>query len=367
MNSDLLYRIGLTLIKGVGSVNAKSLIAHCGSAEAVFREKKNVLLKIPGIGEKSAKSISGQEILARAEEELQFMDREKITPLYYLDKAYPRRLKLCEDGPIMLYQKGATSLNEQKVLAMVGSRNATTYGKSFCQDFVRNLQPFQPIVVSGLAYGIDIASHKAALHYELPTVAVLGHGLDTIYPSLHRKTTEKIVADGGSLLSEFISGTAPDRENFPKRNRIIAGMSDAVIVVEAARKGGALITAEIANTYNRDVFAVPGRLGDAFSEGCNFLIKTNKAALISSVADLQYILGWEQKTVKAEPQGSLFIEMDEPEKKLHGILSEAAGKVELDQIGYKAGWPVSKVLTVLMALELKGVIKSHPGKTYTLR
>ncbi len=367
MDDDFLYRIGITLIPGVGSVSAKSLIAHCGSAEAVFKEKKSALQKVPGIGIKSAKSIAEQSVLTRAENELEFIVREKVTPLYYLNKDYPKRLKLCEDGPVVLYQKGVTQLNDQRALAMVGSRNATEYGKSFCRDFVKSLQPFKPLIVSGLAYGIDINSHKAALQNGLPTVAALGHGLDMVYPALHKKTAEKILEKGGSLLSEFISGTAPDRENFPKRNRIIAGMSDATIIVEAARKGGALITAEIANTYNRDVFAVPGRLGDTFSEGCNYLIKINKAALISGVKDLQYILGWEEATVKIPPQNQLFVELDEPEKELQRILMEAQGKMELDHIGYQAKWPIGKVLTVLMSMELKGAVQSHPGKIYSLR
>tara|TARA_B100000678_G_scaffold286465_2_gene291250 strand:+ start:598 stop:1701 length:1104 start_codon:yes stop_codon:yes gene_type:complete len=367
VNSDLLYRIGLTLIPGVGTINARSLVAHCGSAEAVFKEKRSLLQKVPGIGAKSAKSISEQEVLHRAGEEIDFILKNDITPLFYLDKNYPRRLKLCEDGPVMLYQKGKTLLNEQRALAMVGSRNATDYGKNFCNNFIKSLQPFKPLVVSGLAYGIDIASHKAALQHKLLTVAILGHGLDTVYPALHRNTAQKILDEGGSLLSEFISGTPPDRENFPKRNRIIAGMCDATIVVEAARKGGALITAEIANNYNRDVFAVPGRLDDTFSEGCNYLIKTNKASLLSGVEDLKYLLGWEELEVKAQPQRQLFIEMDEPEKILHRILNEANGKLELDKIGYRAEWPIGKVLTVLMSLELKGVVQSHPGKVYSLR
>ncbi len=367
MNSDLLYRIGLTLIPGIGAVSAKSLIAHCGSAEAVFREKSKMLQKIPGIGKKSAQSISEQSVLSRAEEELAFLQKEGIAPLFYLDEAYPKRLKLCEDGPVMLYQKGKTNLNRQRCLAMVGTRNATDYGKAFCRDFISDLQVFQPIIVSGLAYGIDVCAHKEAVEKDLPTVAILGNGLHTVYPALHKKVASQILASGGSLISEFISGTGPDRENFPKRNRIIAGMSEAIIVVEAARRGGALITAEIANTYNRDVFAVPGRLGDTFSEGCNYLIKTNKAALISGAEDLKYILGWEEKRPKPQLQQALFVEMDEAEKKLHRLLSEAGKKVELDQLGYRAEWPIGKVLTVLMGLELKGVVQSHPGKTYSLR
>ncbi|HEX7367011.1 MAG TPA: DNA-processing protein DprA, partial [Pelobium sp.] len=254
----MLYNIALTFVKGIGDVTIKSLISYCGSAEEVFKTKQTALEKIPGIGPKTAKLIVNHEAFSRAEQELKFVEKYKIEPLFYTDKLYPRRLKNCADAPALLYFKGNADLNNQKTLAIVGTRNASNYGKAFCEKLIDGLKAHQALIVSGLAYGIDVASHKAAVNLKQTTVGVLGHGLDRIYPALHRSVAESMLANGG-LLTEFPSQTNPDRQNFPKRNRIIAGLADAVIVVEAAKKGGALITAEIANSYNKDVFALPGK------------------------------------------------------------------------------------------------------------
>ncbi len=365
MEKELLYRIAITLIPGVGDRIAKTLIAHCGSARAVFEERKAVLQKIPGIGSRAAKNIAGQEVLGLAEEEMRFIERKGVQPLYFLDADYPRRLKLCEDGPVMLYYRGNSDLNKQQSIAIVGTRNATEYGKGFCEKFIADLKPFNPLIVSGLAYGIDVHAHKQALQCGLPTVAVLAHGHDRIYPSLHTNTAMDMLQNGG-LLTEFLSGTNPDRENFPKRNRIVAGIADAVVVVEAARKGGALITAEIANSYNRDVFAVPGNLGQTFSEGCNHLIKINKAALIEGVEDLKYILGWEeQKGENGHTQTELFVELDGVENDLWQLLSTDR-KMELQGICFRLNLPVHKTLQHLMSLELKGLVRCLPGKVYAI-
>ncbi len=366
MENELLYRIALTLIPGVGDKIAKTLIAHCGGARAVFTEKRSVLEKIPGIGSSASKNITGQEVLGRAEAELRFIESKDVKPLFYLDQDYPRRLKMCEDGPLMLYYRGNANLNKQQVVAIVGTRNATEYGKGFCEKFIEELKVYNPLIISGLAYGIDIWAHKQALKNGLPTVAVLAHGHDRIYPSTHKSVAMDMLENGG-LLTDYLSETNPDRENFPKRNRIVAGISDAVVVVEAARKGGALITAEIANSYNRDVFAVPGNLGNSFSEGCNLLIKQNKAALITSADDLKYILGWEeQQANEVTAQTQLFVELPEGEKQVWDELSKA-GKLELDDLCLKLKLPVSKTLQHLMSLELKGLVKSLPGKVYTAR
>lgn len=363
MEKELLYRIAITMIPGVGDKIAKTLIAHCGGAEAVFTEKKSALAKIPGIGTKGVKNIHEQEVMQRAEQELKFIQKKEVKPLFYLDQDYPRRLKLCEDGPVMLYYRGNANLNKQQAIAIVGTRNATEYGKSFCENFIAGLKPFNPLIISGLAYGIDVHAHRHALKNGLPTIGVLAHGHDRIYPAVHSATAREMLENGG-LLTEFLSETNPDRENFPKRNRIVAGIADAVVVVEAAKKGGALITAEIANSYNRDVFAVPGNLGNTFSEGCNFLIKTNKAALITGAEDLKYILGWEeQQSAKKPAQASLFIELDGVEKDVWRLIS-TEGKMELDKICLELKLPVSKVLQHLMGLELKGLVKSLPGKVY---
>jgi DNA processing protein len=363
---NLLYRIAITLIPGVGDVLAKNLISYCGSAEAVFKQKKSHLLKIPGIGTVTADSIVKHKEFGRAEAEIKFIEKNKIIPLFYLDENFPKRLQHCADSPVMLYYKGSANLNCSRILAIVGTRSATEYGKNFCEKLLNDLAALNVTVVSGLAYGIDICAHKASLKNNIPTVGVLGHGLDRIYPFSHRSTAEKMIHNGG-LLTEFLKGTNPDKENFPKRNRIVAGLSDAVIVVEAARSGGALITAEIANSYNRDVFAVPGKVDDAFSQGCNRLIKTNKAALLESAADLVYIMGWEEEKKKGKPnnQQKLFIELNAEEKIIVGLLT-ADGKMDVDTLSLKSNLPLSKVAAGLLNLEFAGMVKSLPGKIYQL-
>jgi len=363
---EVIYQIGITLIPGVGDKIAKALIAHCGGAEAVFREKKSLLEKIPGIGPKASENISRQKVLKRAEQELLFADNNNIKVLYFQDKAYPWRLKQCEDGPVILYLKGEVDLNRTRCLAMVGSRNATDYGRDFCNKLISDLVPFDPVIISGLAYGIDISSHKAALEAGLPTIGVLAHGLDRVYPPLHNNIAQKMVDNKGGLVTDFLSETNPDRENFPKRNRIIAGMCDATIVVEATQKGGALITADIANSYNRDVFALPGRVDDEVSKGCNHLIKTHRAAMITNAKDIRYILGWDETVVTPLPeQTQMPLGLSAEEEKIFETIKET-GKVELDILCLKVALPISKVLPILMSMELKGLIKSLPGKQYTL-
>ncbi len=366
MKTDLLYQIALTFVPRIGDKLAKTLIAHCGSAEAVFRESEKNLLKIPGVGKVAAQKVAGQSVLSRAEEELQFIEKEKVTPLWYLDEAYPRRLKMCEDGPVILYKKGNADLNKRQVIAIVGSRKATDYGKSFCENFIQDLKPFNPLIISGLAYGIDIAAHRAAVKNGIPTAAVLAHGLDLLYPSLHQKTAQQMIENGG-LLSDYPSGTKMNPDYFPARNRIVAGISDAIIVVEAAKKGGALITANISNTYNRDVFAVPGRLGDSYSEGTNWLIKTNKAALLQSAEDLKYILGWEEQgSADAQQQTQLFVELEGVEKQVYEMLRDHPSGMEIDLLCQRASKPMGKILPHLMKLEIKGLVKNLPGKVYKL-
>ena len=367
MQEDLLYKIGITLIPGVGDVNAKKLIAYCGGVEAVFKEKQNALIKIPGIGLSVAESIIKSNVISLAEQEIKFIEQNEVKPLFYLDADYPERLKHCTDNPVMLYFKGNCNLNANKILGVVGTRNATEYGKEICRKIIEDLAPLNVMIVSGLAFGIDVHAHKAALHYGLNTIGVLGHGHDMIYPSLHLAISKKMLDQGG-LLTDFRSNSKFMPENFPRRNRIVAGMVDAILVVEAAKKGGALITAEIANSYNRDVFAVPGRVGDMFSEGCNNLIKTNKAVIVTSAKDIMYIMAWQQKENKkaVNVQKQLFLELSEDEKKIVDVLN-GEGSVGVDMIGISAGLPVSKTAAVLLNLELMGIIKSLPGKKYQLR
>lgn len=361
------YQIALSKIPGVGAILAKQLIAHCGSAEQVFNTKPQDLHKIGGIGPKTTAALRDKKALITAEKEIAFAEKENIKVFSYLDDKYPNRLKNCEDGPIILFQKGDINLNAKRVIAVVGTRNATATGLNFCEKFIDDLAQLNVIVISGLAYGIDACAHKEALKNQVPTAAVLAHGLDKIYPSLHKQMANQMLEQGGGWLTEHCSGTNPDRENFPKRNRIVAGISDAIVVVEAAKKGGALITAEIANGYNRDVFAVPGRLEDIYSEGCNKLIKAHKAALITGIEDLSYLLGWE-KNENIRQEQTLFVSLTEPEQQIFDTLNSAVDKqLALDVLCFKLKMPVGKILSTLMGLELKGLVKNYPGKLYALQ
>ncbi|MDF1673812.1 MAG: DNA-processing protein DprA [Vicingaceae bacterium] len=366
MNEQLLYHIALTSIPNIGDVTAKKLIAYCGSSEQVFKESKRLLEKVPGIGSVYAKSIIDHktEALNIAEEELEYIQENDIIPLFYLNDNYPKRLVHCEDGPILLYTKGNIDFNNQKVVSIVGTRRATDYGKEFCEKIVADLAPHNPLIISGLAYGIDVAAHKAAIKNKLSTVGVLAHGLDRLYPAQHKGVAKEMLEKGG-LASDFKSGTNPDRENFPKRNRVVAGLSDLTIVVESSKKGGSLITAGLANGYNRDVFALPGKLSDTQSEGCNWLIKTNKAALIQSVKDIEYIMNWKVEEKPQNKQASLFVELTPEQQVLRNLLSQKE-KMAIDEISLVAKMPMSQTTTLLLEMEFSGLVKSLPGKMYKL-
>lgn len=348
----------------VGDIVAKKLIAYCGSVEAVFKASKKSLMGIPGVGAGIANSIVSQDVLSVAEDELCFMEKNNIQPIYYLDEAYSFRLKQCIDAPVMLYMKGDVNLNAKRFLSVVGARNASDYGKSVTEQLIAELSSLKDlVVVSGLAYGIDVAAHKACLKYNVPTIGVVAHGLDRLYPNAHLKVVLQMM-ENGALMSDFISGTNPDRENFPKRNRIIAGLSDATLVVEARKKGGALITAGIANSYSRDVFSVPGRVGDLNSEGCNNLIRTNQAALVQNAKDICYLMRWDQEITKKIPkQPQLFIELTTDETEILEILSRK-GKLQINLISYQAKMSISKIMHILLALEIKGLVKPLPGNQY---
>lgn len=358
----LINAIALTLIPGIGDVQGKKLIAYCGGAEAVFREKKKNLLRIPGIGMSLAGAISQKSAFSRAEQELEFIRQYRIRALYYLDPEYPDRLKHCEDGPVMLYFKGNANLCRKRILSVVGTRIPTDYGKTMCEQIIRDLADLGIMIVSGLAYGVDTAAHKSALAAGLPTVAVLAHGLDQLYPFANRSLAEKMVNEGG-LLTEFTSRTALNRDYFPRRNRIIAGMADATLVIESALKGGALITAEIANSYNRDVFALPGRANDVKSSGCNQLIRNNKAALVQNAADICYMMSWDQSLHPVQIQQKLFAELNDEERKVYEIL-EQSKEAGIDEIYLQSAMTASKVAAILLKLEFDGLIRVLPGKRY---
>lgn len=361
---DILYQIGVNLIPGISDINGKKLIAYCGGAEAVFKEKKSNLLKIPGFGEATINKITSQNVLIRAEKEIEFITKFGITPLYYLGPNYPERLKHCIDAPIMIYFRGNADLNSTKILSIVGTRRASQSGKKLCNSIIEELQDNNMLIVSGLAYGIDTQAHKSSLEFGIATIGVLAHGMDRIYPSVNKSLAEKMLSNGG-LLTEFMSETNPDRMNFPKRNRIVAGLADAILVIESTLKGGALITADIANSYNRDVFAVPGRPSDVLAGGCNFLIKTNRASLVQNANDIKYFLGWEEVKKKVSNQRKIFVEFSSEEKKLLKIVEENH-RIAIDRICLLAQMPTSKVASTLLKLEFDGVITCLPGKVFKI-
>ncbi|MBL4709477.1 MAG: DNA-protecting protein DprA [Flavobacteriales bacterium] len=360
----LKYQIALTLIPGIGAIAAKKLIAYCGGVEAVFHQKKSHLVKIPSIGEKTAAAIVNSNVFAEAEAELKFIEQNNITAHFYLDKTFPQRLLHCEDSPIILYTKGNMNLNASKTLSIVGTRRATVKGKAITEKLVEELSDFDISVVSGLAYGIDITAHKAALKNGLQTIGVLACGLDEIYPKAHYNTVDKMLNNGG-IVSDYKSNTKLFPTQFAERNRIVAGMSDAIIVVESSEKGGSLITADLGNGYNRDVFAFPGRPDDSQSIGCNRLIKTNKAALIESAKDIEYIMGWQKNPDQksSAKQAQLFVDLTEEEQCIFNCLKKSERK-SLDDIALEAKSPISKTTSILLTLEFKGVVRSLPGKLF---
>lgn len=351
------------MIPGIGDVNAKKLIAYCGGAEAVFQEKKKNLLQISGIGERTVESIVSQTVLLRAEKELIFAERNGIRILYYLNPDYPKRLQHCYDSPVIIYCNGYTDLNVEKIVGVVGTRNITEYGKMLTEKLIYELVDDNVLVVSGLAYGVDTCAHKAALKNDLKTAAVLAHGFQTIYPSANASLSRRMIESGGCLLTEHISGTEPDRENFPKRNRIVSGMVDCLVVIESASKGGALITAEIANNYDREVFAFPGRVGDIYSEGCNKIIKNNKANLLTSIEDLRAIMRWDEEKKQIPKQMRMFREFSTEERQVMNAFGDD-NIIYLDRIITETGLSPTKIASVLLSLEFDGILTALPGKRY---
>ena len=357
--------IGLTLIEGVGHVLAKRMIAYCGGPKEVFEEKANKLLLVPGVGDFVARMVvNSKKVLERAQKEIDFSLKNNISIYTYFDEEYPNRLKNCEDGPAFIFVKGVANLNSQRMINIIGTRDPTPYAKEFTEKLVKELQPFNLTIVSGMAYGIDITAHRSCLKNKIPTIGVVAHGLDRIYPQAHANTAIKML-EQGAILSEFLTGNQPDKENFPKRNRVVAGMCDATIVIETGVKGGSMITARLANDYNRDVFALPGKPSDEKSAGCNFMIKTNRAALFESANDIAQTMNWELPTNgKPLTQTSMFIEYTEEEKQVTNVL--AKGKMMVDLISLELAQPVSKVSVTLLNLEFKGAVRSLPGKQYEL-
>jgi DNA processing protein len=373
MNSDLLYQLALTEVPNIGCVHAKILATEFGTAEAIFKAKQSNLEKIEGIGVIRAKSIKSFHDFSGAEEEIKFIEKYNITPLFITDKKYPQRLLNCYDSPTLLFYKGTADLNSSKIISIVGTRNHTDYAKQVTDKLVKELsaglseKEQNVLVVSGMAYGVDSIAHKAALKNDLATIGVLAHGLDQIYPPQHAGLAKDMLKHAGGLITEFRSKTKPDKHNFPTRNRIVAGMSDATIVVETGIKGGSMITAELANGYNKDVFAFPGKVTDNKSAGSNYLIKTNKAMLLTDAQELIEIMGWEERSKKSEVrnQKELFIELSKEEKIVIDILKEKES-VSIDEINLRSGLSSSAVAAAILNMELQNVIASMPGKMYKL-
>jgi DNA processing protein len=366
MDNDLLYQIALSLVPHIGPVQAKILASHFDNAGSIFNARISQLKNIEGVGEIRASSIKRFSNFYEAEQEIRFIEKSGITPLFITDKAYPKRLLNCYDSPILLYYKGNADLNTSKMIAVIGTRNHTDYGKQQTEKLIKELAGRDLTIVSGLAYGIDAIAHKAALKNNLPTIGVLAHGLNQVYPPQHAALAKEMLHDGG-LLTEFRSVTNPDKHNFPTRNRIVAGMTDAVIVVETGIKGGSMITAELANGYNKDVFAFPGKITDNKSAGCNLLVRNNKAVLLTDAEQLVDIMGWEEKKKKAggSHQQQLFVEISAEEKIIVGILSEKE-TVDIDEINFKSGLSSSSVAAAILNLELQHLVVSLPGKRYSL-
>lgn len=364
LSSDEIHAtLRLQCIPNIGDITAKKLIAHCGSPTAIFNTKPSALHTIPGIGSYALRHIADKKYALAAEKEFNFINANGVVTLYFEDLGYPNYLKQCVDGPIVLFQDGNVVLDTRPVLSVIGTRKITTYGTAFCEQFIEDIAPLNPIIVSGFAYGVDIAIQKAAINHGLQTIGCLAHGLNQTYPKAHKKYVSSVQNNGG-FLTEFWSTSNPERENFLKRNRIIAGMAEATVVVESAEKGGSLVTADIAHSYNRDVFAVPGRATDVYSRGCNTLIKQQKAQLITSAADVIYLLGWNTKPSPVAPvQKQLFLALEGLELQVHTFLTEH-GKQTLDAIAVHSQIPIFKVSSTLLHLEMKGAIRPLPGKLF---
>lgn len=364
MNTELLHRIALTMIPELGPVCIRALTDHFGDASLIFKAKKKEIAAVDGIGEARARQIKDWNDFAETEKELRFIEKHQIHALFLTDSDYPKRLLHCYDPPTILYYRGNADLNASHIISIIGTRNNTEYGKQITEQLVAGLHSQQALIVSGLAFGIDAIAHKAALHNSLPTIGVLAHGMDSLYPVQHTSLAKEMLQQGG-LLTEFRKRTKPDKHNFPKRNRIVAGMADATIVIETAAKGGSMITAELAHTYNRDLFAVPGKITDTKSNGCLKLIQQNKAMLFTDASQLIETMGWEEKKkTQKHVQKELFVHLTDNEKRITSLLQDKT--LPIDELYLQSGLSSSTVAAAILNLELQNVIMALPGKMYKL-
>ena len=362
---DLPFLISLTRVPGIGAVHARILLNHFGRAEKVFQAPIHSLEMIEGIGKIRARSIKSFRNFPESEKEVLFIQRYGIRALSVQDDDYPQRLASLYDAPALLFYKGNAQLNTKHILSIVGTRRHSDYGKNMTEKLISGLASYEVTIVSGLAFGIDAIAHKMALKQGIPTLAVLAHGLASMYPPEHKQLSKEILNQGG-LLTEYISHTKADKHHFPVRNRIVAGISDCTLVMETAVKGGSMITADLANGYHKDVFAIPGRATDFKSAGCNWLIRNNQATLLESVQDLARMMGWEEKKSKSKTsQGELFSKLNEVERRILELLKERE-QVHIDVIHSTSGFPASRIAGALLELEIKDLITSLPGKIYRL-
>ncbi|WP_291286355.1 DNA-processing protein DprA [Flavobacterium sp.] len=361
-DQDLFYVLALLKVEGVGDIMAKKLLNHFGSAEAVFKSKSGQMAVIDGVGSVLLKNFKDKSVFEKANSEMEFLKSNLVNVSFFKEESYPERLKHCIDSPVLIFSRGNINLKNKKIISIVGTRQITSYGTEFCRNLVEELAPLDPVIVSGFAYGVDIVAHQRAMDFNLQTIGVMAHGLNQIYPKSHRKYSAQIDENGG-FVTEFWSTSNPDKENFVRRNRIVAGMAEATLVIESAEKGGSLITANLANDYNRDVFAVPGRATDKYSQGCNNLIKTQRANVLTSAADLIYMLNWNIETKPKPVQKQLFINLEPEEQKVYDFLLKN-GRELLDSIALQCDFPIYKISGLLLNMELKGVIRPLPGKLF---
>lgn len=368
MKKDQLnHQVALTFLEGVGVKNAKTLIAYLGGVEKLFDPSFDFRTKVPGFKKERFRNLNRKEALEKAIPILEFIEKYKVDTTFFTDRRYPKRLKNCADGPTLLYHKGNFDFNHKRTLAIVGTRKMTHYGMQIINELIETLAPYNVQVISGLAMGVDGYAHKKCLELGVPTIGVLGHGLDRVYPASHRQLAQKMLrTEGCGLLTEFPNDTLPDRENFPQRNRIVAGMADATIVIESGESGGSLITANLANDYDRDVFAYPGDINKPYSKGCNFLIANDKAHLVTSGKDIVKLLGWEiEDGSTATMQMNLFEDLEGDEKSIVEEIKEF-DKISLDVLSLRLRKPVHVLSSLLLGLELRGIVMSLPGKNYAL-
>lgn len=362
--NQLQLQIALTFLHGIGAIRARLILSKIPDIECLFSYSQAELEKETGLSKKIIKQMNRENALIQAEKHLEFIEKNNLKTFFIQSPNYSRRLKQCEDSPTLLFGKGNLDLNPLRSIAIVGTRNATEYGREVCEKLILSLIGKNVQVISGMAYGIDICVHQLCVKHNIPTIGVLGHGLDRLYPSAHKQTANRMLENGG-LLTEFLPGTAPDRENFPMRNRIVAGLCDATVVIESKSKGGSLITADLANDYSRDVFAVPGNIGQIHSEGCNQLISSSKAHLYLNPQQFLKWMDWADTKKPIVSQRKLFSMLSEEEKLMVDILY-LEGEQHMDALAFKSKMPISKTSVILFQLEMNGVVKALPGRIYVL-